>query len=111
MKNIEIIMIPSKDRQAAKEFYKKLGFSVIADTSDAHGDAWIQVGFPGQDTTLSLAGFHAVICETENIGKEISELRERGVQFGKIDDTPWGRFSWTKDPDGNGICLHEKLKG
>lgn len=26
----------------------------------------------------------------------------------KIDNTPWGKFAWTKDPDGNGLCLHQK---
>lgn len=103
-------MIPVKDRQQAKEFYMKLGLGVVAEATDTHGDPWIQVGFPGQDTTISLAGFHAVICETENIDKEISDLKKKGIDVGKVDPTPWGKFAWLKDPDGNGICLREKLK-
>jgi catechol 2,3-dioxygenase-like lactoylglutathione lyase family enzyme len=122
MKNIEIIMIPTPDlaspeaatrtqgRHAAKEFYKKLGLVVVTETTDAHGDPWIQMGFPGQDTTISLAGFHAIICETDSIEKDIDELKKKGIEVGKIDNTPWGRFAWTKDPAGNGICLHEKPK-
>lgn len=110
MKNIEIIMIPTKDRQATKQFYMKLGLSVVAEAPDAHGDPWIQVGFPGQDTTISIAGFHAIIFETENMEEEIAGLKAKGIDVGKIDNTPWGRFAWTKDPDGNGICLHEKTK-
>jgi catechol 2,3-dioxygenase-like lactoylglutathione lyase family enzyme len=109
MKNIEIVMIPAKDRQQAKEFYLRLGLKLITETTDAHGEPWIQVGFPGSDTTISLAGFHAIICETEDIEKEINELRSKGIDFGKIDNRPWGRFAWTKDPNGNGICLHQKV--
>ena len=108
MKNIEIIMIPVKDRQGAKEFYLKMGFKVITEATDAHGEPWIQVGLPGSDTTISLAGFHAIICETDNIEKEIAELKSKGIEIGKIDPTPWGKFAWTKDVDGNGICLHQR---
>ena len=31
MKSVEIIMLPVKDRQKAKEFYLKLGFEVIVE--------------------------------------------------------------------------------
>ena len=108
MKSVEIIMIPVKDRQKTKEFYKKIGFSVITEAEDPHGDAWIQVGFPGEDTTLSLAGFSAIICKTDDIKKDVADLKSKGVDVGKIDETPWGRFAWFKDPDGNSLCLREK---
>ncbi len=42
MKSVEIIMIPVKDRQKAKEFYLKLGFQVVIEATDPHGKAWIQ---------------------------------------------------------------------
>src|SRR5688572_2367121 len=35
MKSIEIIMLPVKDRQKAKEFYLKLGFQVIVEAPAA----------------------------------------------------------------------------
>lgn len=108
MKSVEIIMVPVKDRQKAKEFYLKLGFQVIVEAPGAHGDTWIQMGIPGTDTTISLAGFQGIICETENIEKEIKELKEKGIEVGKIDNTPWGRFAWLKDLDGNSLCLHQK---
>jgi catechol 2,3-dioxygenase-like lactoylglutathione lyase family enzyme len=107
MKAIEIVMLPVKDRQAAKHFYQKLGFGVVTEAKDAHGDAWIQVGFPGQSTTLSLAGFHGIVCTTDDIEKEVASLRASGMEVGEIDNTPWGRFAWLKDPDGNGICLRQ----
>lgn len=108
MKSVEIIMVPVKDRQKAKEFYLKLGFQLIVEAPGSHGDTWIQMGIPGSDTTISLAGFQGIICETDNIEKQIKELNEKGIEVGKIDDTPWGRFAWLKDLDGNSLCLHQR---
>lgn len=108
MKSIEIIMLPVKDRQKAKEFYIKLGFQVLVEAPDPHGETWIQMGLPGSKTTISLAGFQGIICETDNIEIEIKELKAKGIEVGKIDDTPWGRFAWLKDVDGNSLCLKGK---
>jgi catechol 2,3-dioxygenase-like lactoylglutathione lyase family enzyme len=108
MKAVEITMIPVKDRQKAKEFYLKLGFHVVVEAPDPHGETWIQMGLPNSNTTISLAGFQGIICETENIEKEIKELKAKGIEIGKIDDTPWGRFAWLKDLDENSLCLHQK---
>jgi catechol 2,3-dioxygenase-like lactoylglutathione lyase family enzyme len=108
MKAIEIIMIPVKDQQKAKEFYLELGWQVILEAPGAHNDTWIQMGFPGKETTISLAKFQAIICETDSIEKEVAALKEKGIETGKIDKTPWGKFSWLKDPDGNSLCLREK---
>jgi catechol 2,3-dioxygenase-like lactoylglutathione lyase family enzyme len=110
MKQIEIVMLPVKDRNESKKFYEKLGFTTLVQSQDAHGDPWIQVGFPDQPTTISLAGFHAIICRTDNIEKEIEAIKAKGIDVGKIDITPHGKFAWVKDPDGNGICLREALK-
>ena len=109
MKSVEIIMIPVKDRQKAKEFYLKLGFKVMVEALDPHGDAWIQMGLPGSDTTISLAGFQAIICETDDIENSIREFESNGIKVGEIDETPFGKFAWLKDLDGNSLCLHQKL--
>lgn len=101
-------MLPIKDQQKAKEFYLKLGFEVVVEAPGAHGDTWIQMGLPGGNTTISLANFQALICDTDDIEAEAKELSGKGVSVGKIDDTPWGRFAWVKDPDGNSLCLHQK---
>jgi predicted enzyme related to lactoylglutathione lyase len=107
MKNIEIIMIPVTDQQKAKEFYLKLGFEVIVEAPAAHGQTWLQMGMPNQTTSISLATFHGIICQTDDIEKSISELKAKGIEMGRVDKTPWGTFAWMKDPDGNEICLHE----
>ena len=108
MKSVEIIMLPVKDRQKAKEFYLKLGFEVLVEAPDQHGGTWIQMGLPNSNATLSLAGFNGIICETDNIEKEVKELKTKGVEVGKIDNTPWGKFAWLKDLDGNSLCLRQK---
>jgi catechol 2,3-dioxygenase-like lactoylglutathione lyase family enzyme len=108
MKSVEIIMLVVKDRQKAKEFYLKLGFQVVIEAPDPHGETWIQMGLPGSNTTISLAGVQGIICETDSIEKEIKELKTKGIDVGKIDDTPWGKFAWLKDLDGNSLCLHQK---
>ncbi|MDB4926332.1 VOC family protein [Mucilaginibacter sp.] len=108
MKAIEIIMIPVADQQKAKEFYMKLGFQIIAEAPMEHGQTWIQLGLPGQGATISLANFQGIICETDDIEIEVKELKDKGIGLGKIDETPWGRFAWLKDLDGNSLCLHQK---
>jgi len=108
MRSIEIIMLPVADRQKAKEFYVKLGFKIIVEAPGAHGETWIQMGLPNNNTTISLAGFQGVICETDDIETEIKQLNAKGITVGKIDETPWGKFAWLKDLDGNSLCLHQK---
>lgn len=107
MKAIEIVMIPVKDRQASKKFYEKLGLKTLIESKDTHGDPWIQVGFPGQHTSFALMAFHGIVCTTDNIEKEIEGIKAKGIDVGKIDVTPFGKFAWLKDLDGNGICLRE----
>jgi len=108
MKAIEIITIPVSDQQKAKEFYSKLGFELIIEAPSHDGQTWIQMGLPNQATSISLLNFHGIICETDDIGVEIRELKTKGIEVGKIDNTPWGKFAWAKDPDGNSLCLHQK---
>jgi catechol 2,3-dioxygenase-like lactoylglutathione lyase family enzyme len=108
MKAIEIITIPVADQEKAKEFYLKLGFKILVEAPADHGQTWVQMGLPGQSTSISLLTFHGIIVETADIDKEIAELKAKGIEVGKIDTKPWGKFAWLKDPDGNGICLHQK---
>ncbi|WOK07507.1 VOC family protein [Imperialibacter roseus] len=108
MKSLEIVMLPVKDRQKAKEFYLKLGFEVVLEAPSHHGETWIQMALPNGATTISLASFSGLICDTNDIEKEIEALTAKGIQVGKIDETPWGRFAWLKDLDGNSLCLRQQ---
>jgi catechol 2,3-dioxygenase-like lactoylglutathione lyase family enzyme len=107
MKSVETVMLPVTDQQRAKEFYLNLGYSVIVEAPMGQGETWLQMGLKGGGATISLGSFAAVICETENIQREVKELKSKGVEVGNVDDTPWGKFAWMKDPDGNSLCLRE----
>ena len=110
MTNAEIIMIPVADQQRAKEFYLRLGFEVIleAPMDNEPGQTWLQMGLPGSQTSFSLAQFQATIFETQGIEAEIRDLHSKNVAVGEIHETPWGRFAWFEDTDGNKLCLHQK---
>ncbi|WP_258098246.1 VOC family protein [Marinoscillum pacificum] len=108
MNSIEIIMIPVADRQKSKAFYLNLGFEVVLEAPDPHGETWIQMRLPGSNTTISLASFQGIICETEDIHAAIDNYHQKGIEVGAIDETPWGKFAWLKDLDGNSLCLHQK---
>nr|WP_294861275.1 VOC family protein [uncultured Fluviicola sp.] len=108
MKHLEIIMIPVADQQKAKEFYLKLGFELIMEAPSEHGETWIQLGLPGSDITISLAKFHGIIIETEDIAEKMEELKLKDIKVENMHETPWGKFAWLKDIDGNSLCLHQK---
>ena len=108
MKKLEIIMLPVTDQQKAKEFYTKLGFQILVEAPMEHGQTWVQLGLPNDTATISLANFQGIIFETDDIEKEIEHLTTQGITPGKIENTPWGKFAWLKDPDGNSLCLHQK---
>ena len=107
MRAIEIVMLPVKEQQKAKAFYLSLGYEVIVEAPMGQGELWLQMGLPGSKTSISLGSFHAIICETDDIQKEATNLQAKGIGVGSIDDTPWGKFAWLKDPDGNSICLRQ----
>lgn len=108
MKAIEIVSLKVSDQNKSKEFYMKLGFKIIMELPMGNGQTWVQMGLPGQEISISLMDFQALIIETEDIEKEIRELKTKGIEAQKIDDTPWGKFSQLKDPDGNSLTLHQK---
>lgn len=107
MKNLEIIMIPVVDQQKAKEFYLKLGFELIMEAPSEHGETWIQLGLPNSDVTISLAKFHGIIIETDDIAAKMEELKVKEIKVENMHETPWGKFAWLKDIDGNSLCLHQ----
>lgn len=108
MKTIEIIIIPVTDQQKAKAFYKQLGFEVVIEAPADHGQTWVQMALPDGTATIALMNFQGIIMETQDIAQEMLELKAKGIEVGAVDQQPWGKFAWLKDPDGNGLCLHEK---
>ena len=68
------------------------------------------MGLPESNTSISLASFQAMICETDNIEEEIAKLKDMGIDVGKIDRTPWGSLpglrTWMET-----VCAFGKSSG
>jgi predicted enzyme related to lactoylglutathione lyase len=116
MTTIEIISVPVTDQKASKDFYLKIGFQLIVEADMGNGSTWVQLGLPGQATSITLVNWfkdmspgsmQGLVLKTEDIEKEVADLKAKGVEVKPIDDTPWGRFASFSDPDGNGLTLHQ----
>lgn len=117
MKAIEVISVPVTDQEKAKEFYTgKMGFSVIVEAPFGNNQKWVQLGMPGNEVSITLVNWfpkmpagsmQGLVVKTENIAADVEALKGKGIEMGKIDQTPWGKFSSFSDPDGNGWILHE----
>jgi catechol 2,3-dioxygenase-like lactoylglutathione lyase family enzyme len=117
MKSIEIISVPVTDPQKSKEFYLKMGLQLVTEMPFGKGQTWIQLRFPGGGTDITLVNWfehmpagclRGITINATNIGEDIIELNKKGIETGKIDETPWGKFVSVKDPDGNTWSLHQK---
>ena len=53
-----------------------------------NGETWVQLALPNQTTSIALMSFHGIIFETDDIEKEIGELKIKGIETTKIDNTP-----------------------
>jgi len=116
MKHIGIISVPVTDQQRSKEFYLRMGLSVVAETSFGN-QHWVQLSFPegGPDITLVTwfenmpAGcLRGNTISSNDIQEDIKKLSANGITAGKIDETPWGKFASVVDPDGNTWSLHQR---
>ena len=116
MKSITIISIPVTDQEVAKQFYLNLGFQLLVEAPfDTH--KWIQMSLPGQELSITLVtwfpelrpgSIRGFVITVDSINNEIKELNEKGIDVGKIEQMPWGKFASVKDPDGNTWSLHQK---
>jgi len=116
MKFLEVISVPVNSQEVSKQFYLTIGFEIIVEAPMGDGNTWIQLGIPGQTTSISLVtwftqmqpgGLAGVVIKTEDIEKDVTELKAKGVNIKDIDPTPWGKFATFYDPDGNSFVLRE----
>ena len=116
MKFLEVISVPVSDQEVSKQFYLKIGFEIITEAPMGNGNNWVQLGIPGQTTSITLVnwftqmqpgGLAGVVIKSEDIEKEVAEFKAKGVNIKDIDPTPWGKFATFYDPDGNSFILRE----
>ncbi|RPE09191.1 glyoxalase [Chitinophaga lutea] len=118
MKAIENILIPVSDQKISKAFYLKLGFQVIVEIEMGEGQQWIQLGLGNQYTTIALlknwpysdlvvGSLQGLILETDDIFRDKEELTRKGIIMSDIRETPSGRIAFIRDPDNNGLTIHQ----
>jgi predicted enzyme related to lactoylglutathione lyase len=101
------------DMARAKDFYGRLGFSVIQDygQGDRH---WVSMAAPGGGPAVNLttahenmkAGTMKLYLSTPDIGAAYEELKKRGISpTSPIADDSWGRWFGLSDPDGNRLLV------
>jgi predicted enzyme related to lactoylglutathione lyase len=114
---LELIAVPVSDVDRAKGFYtEQAGFNADHDHTVSESLRFIQLTPPGSACSIaigtgiaetepgSVQGLQLVVADIEVAH---SELSGRGVDVSEIQDFPWGRFVFFKDPDGNGWAVQE----
>lgn len=117
-------VLPAKDIARARDFYReKLGLEQVGENDT---EAFFATEQPGAEIRVyqtENAGFakHTQICwRTDDLDKEMQELRDRGVTFEDYDqpglktengvaDYDGERAAWFEDSEGNIHCLSQKV--
>jgi predicted enzyme related to lactoylglutathione lyase len=114
---IELIAVPVSDVERAKAFYiEKAGFNADHDHQVSDEIRFVQLTPPGSACSIaigsgivdappgSLQGLQMVVSD---IDAARSELVDRGVEVGEVQEFPWGSFVFFSDPDGNGWSVQQ----
>jgi catechol 2,3-dioxygenase-like lactoylglutathione lyase family enzyme len=117
---LQLIQVPVADPDASIEFYaEKAGFNLDHDHQVSPELRFIQMTPPGSACSIAFgAGLSAMapgVVEglqlvVEDIEAAHAELSGRGVEVGDVQDFPWGRFLFFKDPDGNGWAIQQPIR-
>jgi catechol 2,3-dioxygenase-like lactoylglutathione lyase family enzyme len=108
---LELIAVPVSDVERAKAFYtEQAGFNADQDHQVSVELRFVQLTPPGSACSIaigtgltdtppgSLQGLQLVVSDIEAAHAELSG---RGVEVSDVQDFPWGRFVFFRDPDGN----------
>jgi predicted enzyme related to lactoylglutathione lyase len=114
---LELIQVPVSDVERAKAFYvEQAGFTPDMDAEVGDGVRFIQLTPPGSAASIaigsgmsgmapgSVEGLQLVV---DDIEAAHDDLAGRGVEVSDVQDFPWGRFVFFKDPDGNAWAVQQ----
>jgi len=114
---LELIAVPVTDVDRAKAFYvDQVGFNPDHDHQISDGLRFVQLTPPGSACSItigdgiteaapgSVRGLQLVVSDIEAAHAELSG---RGVEVSPVQDFPWGRFVFFKDPDGNAWAVQQ----
>ena len=113
---LELVGVPVADVDRAIDFYVKVGFALDHDHTVNDEVRFVQMTPPGSACSIafgkgltrmapgSLDAMQMVVADADAAH---DELAGRGVEVSDVDEQPWGRFVYFKDPDGNRWTLQE----
>jgi predicted enzyme related to lactoylglutathione lyase len=114
---LELVGVPVSDVDRAKAFYtEQVGFNLDHDHTVSDEIRFVQLTPPGSACSIaigkgvvdtppgSLQSLQLVVADADAAR---AQLVERGVDASEIQEFPWGRFVFFKDPDGNGWAVQE----
>ena len=117
---LELVPIPVTDVDRAKAFYtEKAGFNADHDHEVNEDVRFVQLTPPGSACSIaigtgitdaepgSVRGLQLVV---ESADRAHEELAGRGVEVSDVQDFPWGRFVFFKDPDGNSWSVQQIVR-
>ncbi|HEU5107274.1 MAG TPA: VOC family protein [Micromonosporaceae bacterium] len=106
---IELVPVPVTDVDRAKAFYVTVGFNADHDHQVHEGLRFVQLTPPGSACSIVIGdGITEMAPGTQEIQVVVADadaarkqLVDAGVEASEVDDQPWGRFVYFRDPDGN----------
>ena len=114
---LELVAVPVSDVDRAKAFYtEQVGFNADHDHQVSDEMRFVQLTPPGSACSIaigtgimdtvpgSVQGLQLVVADADAAR---AHLVENGVDAGDVQEFPWGRFVFFKDPDGNGWAVQE----
>ena len=114
---LELVAVPVSDVDRAKAFYtEQAGFNADHDHQVNEDLRFVQLTPPGSACSIaigtgvtdvepgSVQGLQLVVSD---IDAAHADLSGRGVEVSPVQDFPWGRFVFFKDPDGNGWAVQQ----
>ena len=114
---LELVAVPVSDVDRATAFYtEQVGFNADHDHQVSDEMRFVQLTPPGSACSIaigtgimdtvpgSVQGLQLVVADADAAR---AHLVENGVDAGDVQEFPWGRFVFFKDPDGNGWAVQE----
>jgi predicted enzyme related to lactoylglutathione lyase len=114
---LELVAVPVSDVDRAKRFYTdQVGFNADHDHKISDELRFVQLTPPGSACSIALGtgvtdaqpgsatGLQMVVSDIEAAH---AHLAGRGVDVSEVQDFPWGRFVFFKDPDGNSWAVQQ----
>jgi catechol 2,3-dioxygenase-like lactoylglutathione lyase family enzyme len=118
---LELITVPVSDVDRAKNFYvDKVGFHPDHDHRVNESLRFVQLTPPGSGcsiaigeglTTMAPGSVEGLQLVVDDADAARAELAGRGLEVSEVEDLPWGRFVYFKDPDGNSWNIQQIVRG